>query len=333
MSTNWQYAEINGILDLERVFSENQRMVIGTAFSDDKSMNTDKIVSYLKDNDIVSETPALEAKLSDKQSGKKRNSKSKSRKLSFGRMFSNKSVVRKEVVMILGLDKVGKTKLIDSFGFGKRSTTSIALFEAEMLKGDHLEMYDWNYEQRSWPMAKSFFANCSLVIFVIDGTAPAALSSEKKNVWTAEAYLKKLLSIGLHDDAYKTDEVNGLNVDGNGDDEKKEEEETEQFVEEWPLMDTPFLIYLNKSDLDECSVTAQDVEEELNLSRMMKYRRTKYRVQECSAKTKDGVYDGLIWCRMNGLLGTVSQIKEYADKHEIKLPLDNANGSELPSLH
>ena len=227
-------------------------------------------------------------------------------------------MLKKDVVMILGLDKVGKTKLMDAFGFGKRSTTSIALFEAEMLKGNHLEMYDWNYEQRSWPVAKSFFANCSLVIYVIDGTVPAALCSDKKNVWTVEAYLKKLLSIGLHDDSYKMD-----------DDEKKEEEETEHFMEDWPLLDTPFLIYLNKSDLDECSVTTKDVEEELHLSKMMKYRRTKYRVQECSAKTKDGIYDGLIWCRMNGLLTTVSQIKDYADKHEIKLPMDSTSGSDV----
>ena len=304
--------EIGEILDISRLFHENPSVVIGTSFSDDHALNTDQIASYLLKHKIVS------APSDDDKKGKE-DQPMRKKKMSFSRMFSSKgSSAKKEVVMVLGLEKVGKTKLLDAFAFGKRSTTSMALFEAEMLKGDHLEMYDWNYEQRSWPMAKSFLANCALVMFVVDGTAPTALRSDKKNVWTVELYLKKLLSIGHHDESYRG---KGAVDDG---DEKKE---AEQFAEDWPLMDTPFLIYLNKCDSEQCSVTAQDLEDELCLSRMMKYRRTVHRVQECSAKTGKGVYDGLIWCRMNGLLSGISEIEQYAEKHEIKLPAKDPLGS------
>merc|ERR550539_846956 len=46
--------EIGNILDLERIFKDNKRILFETSFSENDTVNTENIVSYLSQNNIVS---------------------------------------------------------------------------------------------------------------------------------------------------------------------------------------------------------------------------------------------------------------------------------------
>ena len=346
------YTEIGKILDIDRLFTNNKHSVIGCSFNSKSQQNTDLIIKYLTDNAII--TPIIheedDKKYDDKRgkiSDHKQNSKS------FVNIFRKKSSSNKnknhEVIMIFGLDKVGKSRLLDSFGFGKRCKTSIAIFEAETLKCGNCEFHAWNYEQRSWPMCKSFFINCSLVIFVIDATKIDLIQSEKKTVWTVELYLKMLLG----DTMNNKDNNGAININTNRNRNKSKSNKAPPFVlrqQSNPFavqrsspftmarsksydeddekfgdgdngsLTCPFLFYLNKTDSDHATLTVKDLEDRLQLSRLMKSKGIKHFVQECSVKNKKGVYDGLIWCYMNGILTSIPNIKQYAMDNDIKLP-------------
>jgi len=302
--------EIADIMDINRLFDKNKHAVFGCSLA--KNTNTETILSYLRDNHLVvnpsdsTEEEQKNADLDDNK-GKIADHKKGGR---FTDLFKRKGGDKKkhEVVMLFGLEKAGKTKILDAFGFGKRTKTNIAIFEAETIKYSNTEFHAWNYEQRSWPMCKSFFLHCSLVIFVIDATKPELLKSENPNIWTVDQYLKKLLSTGVDTDVHG-DKPNPFRKASNS--------------EDMPLQ-CPFLFYINRCDEEKAVITNKDLEEQLDLSALMKKKGLRFCVQQCSAKTKTGIYDGLIWCHMNGILTQIPEIKQYAEKNDIMLPSVNA---------
>eukprot|EP00485_Elphidium_margaritaceum_P004610 CAMPEP_0202710362 /NCGR_PEP_ID=MMETSP1385-20130828/22356_1 /ASSEMBLY_ACC=CAM_ASM_000861 /TAXON_ID=933848 /ORGANISM="Elphidium margaritaceum" /LENGTH=452 /DNA_ID=CAMNT_0049369885 /DNA_START=26 /DNA_END=1384 /DNA_ORIENTATION=- len=294
--------DIGQILDINRLFLKGTCTVLGCSLT--TNANTDAIAAYLTEHAIIST-----ANDDEKEQSRDR--------IKSSPMFSLKKKSKKanEVVMIFGLDGVGKTSLINAFEFGKKSKTSIAVFEAETLKHCNVEFHVWNYEKRSWPMCKSFFSSCSLVIFVIDGTKMHALHSHKLNVWTVSEYLQQLLGMGAHSALKRKALKKSRSVPDSYDQECKNDDETD---EQWHLK-CPFLFYINKCDSQEAELSSKDLEEHLKLSRLMPLRGITYFIQQCSAKSKKGVYDGLVWCAMNGILTHIPEIKEYADQHNIKL--------------
>ena len=65
-----------------------------------------------------------------------------------------------------------------------------------------------------------------------------------------------------------------------------------QLLEEDKLAGVPILIYANKQDLLNAE-TADEISEALNLSTV---RDRKWSIQACSAKTGEGLQDGMEWC-------------------------------------
>eukprot|EP01084_Bolivina_argentea_P214801 364635_1 len=309
--------EISNILDINRIFDKNKHNVIGCSLTN--NMNIDKIISYLMNNNIIksiNDNEEEEVKYDNDNDNKK--------KTSFINIFKrNSNKKNNEIIMIFGLDKSGKSELINAFNFGKKSKTSIAIFETETIKYSNCEFHVWNYEQRSWPMVKSFFINTSLVIFVIDGTQIENLKSDKKTLWTVDTYIKKLLGIN-ENIKHKKEIINPMDKNNKNNpfvrsvkkdnDEKKQENNNNK----WPL-NCPFLFYINKCDLNDANMTEDVLEKEIQLSRLMKSKGIKYCVQKCSTKTKTGVFDGLIWCYNNGILTSIPEIKSYANENNIKL--------------
>eukprot|EP01084_Bolivina_argentea_P154811 269845_1 len=336
-----QTDEIGRILDIDRVFENNAHSIVGCSLTE--NTNTDHVISYLTDNHIV--RPIHSEQDEEKVS-------TRPRKKTLGDLFKrkrSKKVKHNELVLIFGLDQVGKTGLMNSFGFGKRTKTTIAVFEAETIKYKHVhttEFHVWNYEKRSWPMAKSFFVNCSLVIFVIDGTKFEALKSDKRHVWTVDAYLKKLLGIGAHKEGRNA--KGSVHMDSSGipkitsnplmravsapyEYNAHESDCKEDSMDLWPLK-CPFLFYINKCDDDKAKITVDDLEKELQLSSVMHHRQIPYFVQSCSTKTKQGIYDGLIWCYSKGILTDITEIKAYAQKNDIEIVYDTDGAAPPPPV-
>lgn len=68
-------------------------------------------------------------------------------------------------------------------------------------------------------------------------------------------------------------------------------EELNTLLEQDQLAGVPVLVFANKQDMDS-SLTAKEILEALNLDNI---RDRKWHIQACSAKTGDGVNDGMSW--------------------------------------
>ena len=139
-------------MDIDRLFTKNKHHIIGCSLNPDNESNVDMIIKYLSDNTII--TPIIneedEQKYGQLNDGKNKNkgkiSDHKKNSKSFVNIFrrsSNKNNNKsKEVIMIFGLDKSGKSKILDSFGFGKKSNTLI-----DTLKCNKCQFHALNYHQ------------------------------------------------------------------------------------------------------------------------------------------------------------------------------------------
>lgn len=171
----------------------------------------------------------------------------------------------KKNLFLLGLDNAGKTMILHRYKTNKEvSTCPTTGQNVETISHDnfHFVFWDVGFRHKLRHLRKHYYKDTDCIIFVIDSTDRERMTGNVPNrihnnsiVWTVK-------------------------------------QELEEMLQEEQLKNKPMLILANKQDVD----TAMQFEQiivQLKLNQMIKNR--KWHIQPCSAKTGQGLQEGLKW--------------------------------------
>jgi len=173
----------------------------------------------------------------------------------FNKAFGRKKEQR---ILMVGLDAAGKTTILYKLKLGEVVTTIPTIgFNVETVDYREFSFTCWDVggKDRIRPLWRHYFQNATGIIFVVDSNDHQRLCPG--NGWSNTA-----------------------------------KEELEWILGEEDLENAALLIFANKQDLPH-AMTGDDIAKTLDLENLCKYR--DWYVQESSATTGDGLYEGLDW--------------------------------------
>jgi len=183
----------------------------------------------------------------------------------FDRMFQGKKNVR---VVMVGLDAAGKTSILYKLKLGEVVSTIPTIgFNVETLEYKNVEFTVWDVggQDKIRPLWRHYYQNTNAVIFVVDSTDEARLGGSGEGAKAGKG--GRVMASGT---AY---------------------EELHSMMQDDELRNAAVLVFANKQDLPG-ALSADKIANRLGMKQL---RGREWHVQPCSAKSADGLYEGLDW--------------------------------------
>jgi len=167
-------------------------------------------------------------------------------------------------ILMVGLDAAGKTTILYKLKLNEVVTTIPTVgFNVETVEYKKLSMTLWDVggQDKIRPLWRHYYHNTNAVIFVVD-------SNDRDRIDDSHDY-EHSAKEELH----------------------SAKEELAHMMQRDELCDAALLVYANKQDLPS-AMKVQEITDRLGLAKL---RNRSWYIQGCSAKSGDGVYEGLEW--------------------------------------
>lgn len=166
-------------------------------------------------------------------------------------------------ILLLGLDNAGKTSLLFHVRDNQfRDTVPTVGLNIELIQYKRYSLTFWDVGGQATKLWKHYFDHIDAVVFVVDST-------DEERIFLAKDELKRLLTSG---NSTAASSQSGGGNEGLG--------------------DVPFLLMYNKRDLGPLAKSSEELSGRLEVESYREQGR-QVLIQECSAKTGAGIWDGI----------------------------------------